>query len=136
MKVQTILMAVALGVARLAVPAAAQQDQEPPKDKEPPKASNARFGDPTSTARMYQGFLYGVIKELNEKEMLLTKTKFGTDQTFKFEKNTKFIRDGKISSLDQFKVGDQVWVDVQKDKKTGDLIAKKVVTGADVTALP
>jgi hypothetical protein len=33
-------------------------------------------------------------------------------------------------------VGDEVWVDVQKDKKTGDLTAKKVVTGADVTALP
>ncbi len=130
MKVQTILMAIALGIAGLAAPAAAQQD------KEPPKASNARFGDPTSTARMYQGFLYGVVKELNEKEMVLTKTKFGTDQTFKFERKTKFIRNGKTSSFDRFKVGDQVWVDVQKDKKTGDLIAKKVVTGADVTALP
>ena len=130
MKFQTILMAIALGTAWLAAPAAAQQD------KEPPKASNARFGDPTSTARMYQGFLYGVVKELNEKEMVLTKTKFGTDQTFKFEKKTKFIRDGKTSSLDQFKVGDEVWVDVQKDKKTDDLTAKKVVTGIDVMALP
>jgi hypothetical protein len=68
--------------------------------------------------------------------MVLTKTKFGTDQTFKFDKKTKFIRNGETSSLDQFKVGDEVWVDVQKDKKTGDLIAKKVVTGADVMALP
>jgi hypothetical protein len=130
MKLQTILMAIALGAAWLAGPAAAQQD------KEPPKVSNARFGDPSSTARMYQGFLYGVIKELNEKEMILVKTKFGTDRTFKFEKKTKFIRDGKKSSLDKFKVGDEVWVDVQKNKKTGDLVAKKVVTGADVTALP
>jgi hypothetical protein len=130
MKVQTILMAIVLGIGWLAAPAAAQQD------KEPPKASNARFGNPTSTARMYQGFLYGVVKELNEKEMVLSKTKFGTDQTFKFEKKTKFIRDGKTCSLAQFKVGDQVWVDVQKDKKTGDLIAKKVVTGSDVLALP
>ncbi|MBZ5668159.1 MAG: hypothetical protein LAO04_00290 [Acidobacteriia bacterium] len=130
MKLQTILMAIALGVARLAAPAAAQQE------KEPPKASNARFGDPSSTARIYQGFLYGVIKELNEKEMILTKTKFGTDQTLKLGKKTKFIRDGKTSSLDQFKMGDEVWVDVQKEKKTGDLTAKKVVTGADVMALP
>jgi hypothetical protein len=130
MKLQTVLMAIALGIAGLAAPAAAQQD------KEPPKASNARFGDSTSTARMYQGFLYGVIKELNATEMVLTKTKFGTDQTFKFEKKTKFIRDGKSSSLDQFKVGDQVWVDVQEEKKTGDRIAKKVVTGGDVTELP
>jgi hypothetical protein len=130
MKFQAILMAMAMGIASLAAPVSAQQD------KNPPKASNARFGNPTSTGRMYQGFLYGVVKELNEKEMVLTKTKFGTDQTFKFEKKTKFIRDGKTSSCDQFKVGDQVWVDVQKDKKTGDMIAKKVVTGADVLALP
>ncbi len=130
MKFQTILMAIALGTTWLAAPAAAQQD------KEPPKASNARFGDPSSTARIYQGFLYGVIKELNEKEMVLTKTKFGTDQIFQLGKKTKFIRDGKTSSLDQFKVGDEVWVDVQKEKKTGALTAKKVVTGITVMALP
>lgn len=130
MKLQTIMTAIALGVACLAAPAAAQDD------KNPPKSSNARFGDPTSTGRMYQGFLYGVIKELNQSEMVLTQTAAGTDQTIRLRKKTKFVQDGKTSSLDKFKAGDKVWVDVDKGKKTGELIAKKVVSGVDLVAVP
>ena len=62
--------------------------------------------------------------------MVLTKTKAGVDQTFKFNKKTKFIRDGKGSSLEALKLGDDVWVEPKEDKKTGDLIARKVVSGA------
>jgi hypothetical protein len=86
-------------------------------------------GSGTAGAK-YKDFLYGVVKVLNEDAMVLTKTKAGVDQTFKFNKKTKFIRDGKGSSLESLKLGDMVWVDVNEDKKTGDLIARKVVSGA------
>jgi hypothetical protein len=75
-------------------------------------------------------FVYGVIKAVNKDEMVLTKTNAGVDETFKFTKKTKFIRDGKNSSLESLKLGDQVWVDANEDKKSGDFIARKVVSGA------
>jgi len=59
----------------------------------------------------------------------LTKTQAGVDQTFKFNKKTKFIHDGKGSSFESLKLGDKVWVDADQDKKTGDFITRKVVTG-------
>jgi hypothetical protein len=99
-----------------------------PQNK-PVKAGTARYGDPTSTARKYQNFLYGVIKTLDANGMVLEKTKVGIDQTFKFQPKTKFIHDDKPSSRDNLKVGDQVYVDVHEDKKTGDLYAKKVISG-------
>jgi hypothetical protein len=105
----------------------------PQRDKQPVKAETARFGDPTSTARIYQTYLYGVIKQIDASEMVLEKTKFGIDQTFKLEPKTKYLHDGKPSARDRLKVGDQVWVDVKTDKKTGDLIAKKIVTGVAFT---
>ena len=105
----------------LAVPMMAQ-------DK-PVKAGTARYGDPTGTARKYQNLLYGVIKTLDANGMVLEKTKVGIDQTFRFQPKTKFIHDDKPSSREDLKVGDQVYVDVREDKKTGDLYAKKVVTG-------
>lgn len=104
--------------------------------REPKKAETARFGDPTSTARVYQDYLYGVIKKVGSTELVLDKTKFGIDQTIALERKTKFIHDGKPSSLDHLKVGDQVWVDVKKDKKTGSLVAKKVLTGVVTTSRP
>jgi len=128
MKLRMILLMLILGLMGSSAPAAAQQP-----DKDPPKPNNARFGDPTTVAPEYQGFLYGVIVELNKDSMVLTKTKFGTDQTFKFNKKTKFIRDGKPNSLESMQKGDKVWVAVDKDKKSGDLIARKVITGVDLT---
>ena len=95
----------------------------------PVKAGTARYGDPTSTARKYQNFVYGVIKTVDANGMVLEKTKAGIDQTFKFQPKTKFIHDNKPSSREELKVGDQVYVDVHEDKKTGDLYAKQVISG-------
>jgi hypothetical protein len=128
MKLHAILIPSLLGGALAAAPPGAQ--------REPVKAGTARYGDPTSTAQIYQGYLYGVIEKINPDEMVLSKTKYGIAQSFKFERKTKFIHDGKPSSLDHLKVGDGVWVDVKTDKKSGNLIAKKVVTGTDVATGP
>ena len=100
------------------------------------KPQTARFGDPTSTARTLQDYLYGVIKEINAKQIVLKKTKFGIDQTVKLEPKTKYIHDGKPSTFDRLKVGDQVWVDVKQEKKSGQMVAKKVVTGVAFTQAP
>ncbi len=104
--------------------------------RDPIKADNARFGDPTSIARVYQDYLYGVIKEIKKDEIVLEKTKFGVDQTLALNSKTKYIHDGKPASQDGLKVGDKVWVDVKTKKKTGALIAKKVVSGLMPTGNP
>lgn len=104
--------------------------------RDPIKTDNARFGDPTSIARAYQDFLYGVIKEIKKDALVLEKTKFGIDQALKLQAKTKYIHDGKPGSLDRLKVGDKVWVDVKTEKKTGVMIAKKVVTGVSPTGSP
>lgn len=96
----------------------------------PGKNDNARFGDPTSTARAYEDTLYGVVKKIDKAEIVLEKTQFGLDQTIKLEAKTKFIRDGKASSLEAVKVGEGVFVQTKKVKKTGEWVAKKVMMGA------
>ena len=75
-------------------------------------------------------YVYGVVKKLDKDTIVLTKTNAGVDETFKLDKKTKFVRDGKGSSLESLKLGDQVWVDAREDKKTSDLIARKVISGA------
>lgn len=100
-----------------------------PQYREPPKPENARFGDPTSIARMYQTYLYGVIKKLDKDEIVLEKTRYGVDTPVKLTAKTRYIRDTKASTLGELKVGEQVYVDVKNDKKTGEKIAKKVVSG-------
>ena len=80
----------------------------------------------------YADFRYGVIKSIGTSEIVLTKTASGLDETFKLNKKTKFIHDGKASSPDSVKVGDKVWVDAHLDKKSGDSIARKVVSGASL----
>jgi|SRR5579862_6759695 hypothetical protein len=102
----------------------------------PITSDTGRFGDASSIARKYQDYLYGVIKEKNPDELILTKTKFGVDQSIKLTKKTKFSLDGKPSSFDKLQVGEGVYIDVDKGKKPGDLIAKKVVGGADVPSIP
>ena len=124
-----LILLVGLFACVVGAPAAAAQ-------REPKKAQTARYGDPTSTARAFQDYLFGVIKKLDAKEMVLDKTVFGIDQAIKLEAKTKFIHDGKPSSFNQLKVGDQVYVETKKDKKTGDLLAKKVVTGVGATSGP
>jgi len=93
------------------------------------KSGTARFGDPTSTARQYQDLLSGVIKTVDANGMVLEKTKAGIDQAIKFQPKTKFIHDEKPSSRQDLKVGDQVYVETRQDKKSGDLYAKRVITG-------
>ncbi len=98
------------------------------------KTSTGRFGNPTSTARAFQDYIYGVVKKIDSKhnELTLEKTKFGVDQPIKLESKTKYVHDRKPSSLDRLKVGDQVYVDARRDKE-GALVAKKVVTGVAPT---
>jgi hypothetical protein len=96
---------------------------------EPRQPETARFGDPTSTARVFQDYFYGVIKSLDKEEMVLEKTKFGVDQAIKLNSKTKYLHNEKPSPFDRLAVGDQVWVQVNTNKKTGELTAKKVLTG-------
>ena len=131
MKLRKILMATTIAAASMATVAAAPQNE-----KQPIVSDTGRFGDATSIARKYQDYLYGVVKEVNPNELILTKTKFGVDQAFKLNKKTKFTVDGKPSSFDKIKVGDGVYVDVDTNKRTGDLTAKKVVSGVDVPTIP
>jgi len=85
---------------------------------------------------MYRDYMYGVIKEISPDEVILTKTKFGVDQTFKLKKKTKFVLDGRASSFDKLKIGDKIYVDVDTDRRTGALIAKKVVSGVVLPSIP
>ncbi len=130
MKLRIVLLAIVLGAVSLA-PRAVAQDE-----KIPQKPATARFGDPTGIGRMYEGNVYGVIKEVNQKEIILTKTAAGADQAVKLLKKTKFVQDGKPSTLDKFKVGDEVYVDVDKNKKTGELSAKRITGGVASVQVP
>lgn len=96
---------------------------------EPRKPETARFGNPTTIARQLQDLFYGVIKGLDKNEMVLEKTKFGVDQTIKLKAKTKYIHDGETSTFNRLKVGDQVWLQIKNEKKTGDMIAEKVLSG-------
>jgi len=131
MKKRCILSAATLATVLTGALAAAPQNE-----KQPIKSSTGRFGDPTSIARKYQDYLFGIVKEVNADQVVLTKTKYGVDQAFKFNKKIKFTVDGKPSAFDKIKVGEGVYIDVETDKKTGDLIAKKVVSGVDMPSIP
>jgi hypothetical protein len=127
----TLLSALVLG-AGAAIPAARAQSQpsvHTPSDT--PDKPSSRFGNPTSIARIYQDYVYGVVKKIDAKgnELILDKTVFGDDQVFKLQPKTKFIHDGKPSKLGQLKVGDDVYVKMHKNKKSGEMTAQKVVTG-------
>jgi hypothetical protein len=100
---------------------------------QPPTPDTVRFGNPTGIARVYQGYLFGVIQKKNRQELVLDKTKFGVPQTIKLDKKTKFIQNGKRGAFAQLQIGEDVYVDVKKNKKTGEMLAKKVVTGIDAT---
>jgi len=131
MKLQNILITTAILAASVAMMAAAPQNE-----KQPIISSTGRFGDPNSVAQKYRDYLFGIIKEVNPDEVILAKTKYGIDQAFKFNKKTKFTQDGKPSTFDKLKVGEGVYVDVDTDKKTGELIAKKVVSGVEMPSTP
>ena len=128
-KLQVVLLAFIIGVLGFTVPAAPQRGH----GGGGAGGGYGPLGVPaagTDTAgNKFDTYLFGVVKEVSKDELILTKTKSGEDQTFKFNKKTKFIRDGKDSSLESVHLGDDVWVDVSTDKKTGNLIARKVITG-------
>ncbi len=85
-----------------------------------------------SAGNNYADFRYGVVKSVSPSVMVLIKTASGLDETYKLNKKTKFIHDGKSGSPDTVKVGDKVWVDARQDKKTGDSIARKIVSGTSM----
>lgn len=118
-RILTTLIAVTIGAA-LPLPG---------QTTEPRKPETARFGNPTTIARQLQDLFYGVIKSLDKNEMVLEKTKFGVDQTIKLTAKTKYVHDGETSNFERLKVGDQVWLQIKNAKKTGDMIAEKVVSG-------
>jgi hypothetical protein len=93
------------------------------------KPATARFGDPSDIARAYQSYLSGIIKKIGKDELVLEKTRFGVDTTVKLLPKTKYIRDKKAGKFDQLEVGEQVFVDVKTEKKTGEMSAKKVLSG-------
>ena len=123
MKPRTILAGLLL-VLGCAVAAWAQR-----ADSAPAPPSNARFGDPTSTARNYQDFHYGVVRSVSDSSLICDKTEFGDAQPFKIDKKTKFAHDGKHSAAADLKPGDKVWVRVRTDKKTGEMTALRVISG-------
>lgn len=128
MKLRMAVVALVLGLLSPTSPSVAQRGRGGGEGS-PGPLGVASNGTGTAGEKL-KGFIYGVVKTLDKDEMVLTKTNSGVDQTFKFEKKTKFIRDGKSSSLESLKLGDQVWVDANEDKKSGDFIARKVVSGA------
>ena len=132
MKLRRIITITALAAAGLVTVAAAS----PQSDKQPVTSSTGRFGDPNTIARKYQDYLFGILKEVKPNELILSKTKYGVDQSFKITKKTKFTLDGKPSTIDKLKVGEGIYIDVDTDKKTGDLMAKKVVSGVDLPSIP
>jgi hypothetical protein len=90
---------------------------------------DGRFGDPSVYGRTFQDYLYGVISKVQKDKLVLTKTKFGVPATIDLNRKTKFVRSGKRSSWSELKPGEMVYVQVKKNKKTGSLTAKKVVSG-------
>ena len=131
MNLRTTMMMVALAAVSVTALAAAPQS-----DKQPVTSSTGRFGDASGIAIKYRDYLFGIVKDVNANQVVLSKTKFGVDQPFKFTKKTKFLLDGKPSTFDKIKIGEGVYIDVDTDKKTGDQIAKKVVAGVDMPKLP
>jgi hypothetical protein len=131
-KLQIILVALVVSLTGFAAPSIAQRGGR--SSSEGGASGYGALGIPSfgngSAGNNFKGFHSGVLKTVNRDAMVLTKTNAGVDQTFKFSKKTKFIHDGKDSSVESLKLGEQVWVDAQRDKKTGDFNARKVVTGA------
>ncbi len=117
-----VVISVFLTVLLSGLPGWSQSDQ-------PQKPQTARFGDASGVARHLQDLFYGVVKRLGKNEMVLEKTKFGIDQPVKLDGKTKYIFDGKRGKFESLKVGEQVWLQVKTDKKTGDMIAQRVYAG-------
>ena len=102
----------------------------------PQEPQNARFGNPSIFGMNYQDYFYGVIAKITPHALVLDKTKVGVAQTVQLSPKTKYIRNGKKSTLAQLKTGDMVYIDVKTHKKTGAMLARKVVSGMEATVAP
>jgi len=136
-KLQMILVALVIGLMGFAASSVAQKGRGSSEGGAGAGPLGVASNGTGTAGNKYQDFVYGVVKQLNKDAMVLTKTQYGrtqydSDPTFKFNNKTKFIHDGKDGSLDSLHLGDKVWVDAREDKKTGDLIARKVITGVFV----
>jgi ferredoxin-fold anticodon binding domain-containing protein len=88
-----------------------------------------RLENAISVTGKYQNYIYGVVKKVGKDEIILDKTRFGDGQVFKLDHKTKYVDNGKLSTLANLKMGDMVWIDAKIKKKTEEKIAKKVITG-------
>lgn len=88
-----------------------------------------RLEDAISVAGKYQNYIYGVVKKIEKDQIIVDKTRFGNGQVFKLKHNTRFVDNGKRSTLSALKVGDMVWIDAKIKHKTDEKIAKKVIKG-------
>jgi hypothetical protein len=122
--IANILLYTLLGGALAAVPAWTQVYQSP----DAPGATG-RLEDAISIAGKYQNYIYGVVKKIGKDQIILDKTRFGDNQVFKLEHKTRFVDNGKRSTLAGLKVGDMVWIDAKINKKTNEKTAKKVIMG-------
>jgi len=91
--------------------------------------ATGRLENAISVAGKYQNYIYGVVKKIGKHQIILNKTRFGNNQAFKLDHKTKFVDNGKHSTLASLKVGDMVWIDAKIKKKTNEKIARKVITG-------
>lgn len=123
-KVIKILVSSFVGCLLITAAASAQLVQSP----EAPDATG-RLENAISTAGKYQNYIYGIVREVGKDQIVLDKTRFGDDQVFKLEHNTKFVDDGKPGKLAELKVGDMVWIDAKIKKKSEEKIARKVIKG-------
>lgn len=131
MKKETIIACGILGCILAAGNGWAQVYQSP----NTPGASG-QLENAISLGANYQDYIYGVIKTIKKHELILDKTRYGNNQVFKLQHSTKFIANGKRSSLAKLKIGDMVWIDAKLKKKANEMIARKVITGLASTGGP
>lgn len=119
-----------IGVLALGLTAAAGLAQEPPIIANP-----GRFGNPNDLGATlkYKDYIYGVLKKVDKDSLTVDKTPFGDGQVFIIGKKTKYVHNNKPSAWADLKAGDKIWINMKRNKKTGDLLAEKVVTGIFAT---
>jgi hypothetical protein len=127
MKFYRLVLAVGITCSWI-TPGLAQQ-QERVHRSDPIPVETGRFGDPTSTARAYQDYKLGIVKEIRKDQLVLDKTPYGDNQPFKLLPKTKFVHDGEPANIGDLRIGENVYVNVKVDKKTGELTASVVAWG-------
>lgn len=119
-----VIICALFGYLLLTLPCRAQGIQSPGGP-----GSSGQLSDSLAGFGKYQNYVYGVVKKISHNEIVLDKTMYGDGQVFKLEHKTKFIHNGKASSLAELKVGEMVWVDAKIKKRGEDKIARKVLSG-------